>query len=125
MRFYAQWLQRALNALDRDVDLVNIIDDFGELIYREIDYRAEAVNGQRFAELYASIPDVFVPKVYTDLSTNKVLTMEWVDGARLNDRQAILEMGFEPSRFVDTLVQCSLRQMLENGFFHADPHGGE
>ena len=86
MRFYSQLLQKVLNYLNRDINLVSIIDDFGELIYREIDYRAEAVNAQRFAELYASIPDVFVPKVYTDLSTSKVLTMEWVDGARLNDR---------------------------------------
>lgn len=39
--------------------------------------RAEAVNAQRFAELYSNIPDVFVPKVYTDLSTSKILTMEW------------------------------------------------
>eukprot|EP01041_Mallomonas_annulata_P010624 gene10624-22181_t len=124
MRFYAELLQKILKLLQRDVDLVSIIDDFGDLIYREIDYRAEAVNCQRFAELYASIPDVFVPKIYTDLSTTKVLTMEWVDGARLNDRDAIVAMGYEPSKFVDTLVQCSLRQMLENGFFHADPHGG-
>ena len=51
------------------MDLVAIIDDFGELIYREIDYRAEAVNAQRFAELYSTIPLVFVPKVYTALST--------------------------------------------------------
>jgi aarF domain-containing kinase len=101
--------------------------------------RAEAVNAQRFAELYSNIPDVFVPKVYTDLSTSKVLTMEWllnlifilsmhyytvdeiyrVDGARLNDKESITKMGFESSKFVDILVQCSLKQMLENGFFHA------
>ena len=79
------------------------------------------VNAQRFAELYASIPDVFVPKVYTDLSTSKVLTMEWVDGARLSDRKSIEAMNLDNSKFVDILVQCSLRQMLENGFFHADP----
>jgi predicted unusual protein kinase regulating ubiquinone biosynthesis (AarF/ABC1/UbiB family) len=77
MRWYAQQIQKILRLLNRDLDLVSIIDDFGDLIYREIDYRAEAVNAQRFAELYASIPDVFVPKVYTDLSTSKVLTMEW------------------------------------------------
>lgn len=79
MRWYAQQIQRLLQLpfLKRDLDLVSIIDDFGDLIYREIDYRAEAVNAQRFAELYANIPDVFVPKVYTDLSTSKVLTMEW------------------------------------------------
>ena len=83
LRWYAQLVQRLLLVvLKRDIDLVAIIDDFGELIYREIDYRAEAVNAQRFAELYSTIPLVFVPKVYTALSTSKVLVMEWVDGAR-------------------------------------------
>ena len=66
-------------------------------------------------ELYASIPDVFVPKVYPDLSTGKVLTMEWVEGARLSDEASISRMGLDSSKLVDILVQCSLRQMLENG----------
>jgi len=121
LRWYATLLQYLLKLFGRDINVVSVIDDFGDLIYREIDYRAEAVNAQRFAELYASIPDVFVPKVYTDLSTSKVLTMEWVDGARLSDRKSIEAMNLDNSKFVDTLVQCSLRQMLENGFFHADP----
>ena len=121
LRWYAQLLQYLLKLFGRDINVVSVIDDFGDLIYREIDYRAEAVNAQRFAELYASIPDVFVPKVYTDLSTSKVLTMEWVDGARLSDRKSIEAMNLDNSKFVDTLVQCSLRQILENGFFHADP----
>lgn len=63
LRFYSSILTSILKTLKRDVDLTAIIDDFGELIYREIDYRAESVNCQRFAELYANIPDVFVPKV--------------------------------------------------------------
>ena len=71
---YASLTQKALAALGRNIGLVSVIDDFGDLIYREIDYRAEAVNAQRFAELYASIPDVFVPKIYTGLSTSKVTT---------------------------------------------------
>jgi aarF domain-containing kinase len=50
--------------------------------------------------------------------------MEWVDGARLNDKATLNAMGLDGSKFIDTLVQCSLRQMLENGFFHADPHAG-
>lgn len=124
LRFYAGFLTKALKALKRDVDLTAIIDDFGELIYREIDYRAEMVNCQRFAELYANIPDVFVPKVYAELTSREVLTMEWVEGARLSDRAMLDNYGLEPSRLVDTMVQCSLRQMLENGFFHADPHAG-
>jgi ABC1 atypical kinase-like domain len=98
--------------LNRDIDLQSIIDDFGELIYREIDYVAEAANAQRFNELYAGVTDVFVPKVYSDFTTNKVLTMEWVDGFRLTDRSSLARYGLDESKLVDTLVQCSLRQIL-------------
>jgi len=124
LRWYAEKIQWFLSLLDRDVSLVSVIDDFGELLYRELDYRAEAVNAQRFSELYASFPDVFVPKMYTDLSSSKVLVMEWVDGARLNDADSLASMGLEGKQFIDTLVQCTMRQMLDNGFFHADPHAG-
>ena len=50
--------------------------------------------------------------------------MEWVDGVRLTDREGVLALGLQPASLVDTLVQCTLRQMLANGFFHADPHAG-
>ena len=58
------------------------------------------------------------------LSTNRVLTMEWVDGVRLTDEAELRALGLSPASLVDTLVQSSLRQMLGNGFFHADPHAG-
>jgi predicted unusual protein kinase regulating ubiquinone biosynthesis (AarF/ABC1/UbiB family) len=103
----------------------SIIDDFGELIYREIDYIAEAANAQRFNELYAGVTDVFVPKVYSDLTTRKVLVMEWVDGFRLTDSASLAKYDLDTKKLVDTLVQCSLQQILENGFFHADPHAGK
>jgi len=124
LRFYSGLLNQVVELLNKDIDLEGIIDDFGELIYREIDYRAEAANAQCFAELYAGVPDVFVPKIYPKLSTRKVLTMEWVDGVRLTEKDEIAKYGFEQSKLVESLVQCSLRQMLENGFFHADPHAG-
>ena len=82
--------------LRRDVDVQSIIDDFGELIYREIDYVAEAANAQRFSEIYASLPvDVFVPKVFSELTTSKVLTMEWVDGLRLTDKDGLRKEGLD------------------------------
>jgi aarF domain-containing kinase len=111
--------------LNRDINVQNIIDDFGELIYRELDYVAEAANAQRFSELYSNqVKDVFVPKVYSEFTTSKVLTMEWVDGFRLTDTASLDKYGLDRKKLVDTLVQCSLRQILGNGFFHADPHGG-
>mmetsp|Transcript_46117 Transcript_46117/g.68700 ORF Transcript_46117/g.68700 Transcript_46117/m.68700 type:complete len:824 (-) Transcript_46117:1737-4208(-) len=124
LRWWSGIYNRIFAALNRDIDVQSIIDDFGELIYREIDYIAEAANAQRFNELYAGVTDVFVPKIYSDLTTSKVLTMEWVDGFRLTDSGSLSTYGLDRKKLVDTLVQCSLRQILENGFFHADPHAG-
>mmetsp|Transcript_24909 Transcript_24909/g.69914 ORF Transcript_24909/g.69914 Transcript_24909/m.69914 type:complete len:822 (-) Transcript_24909:135-2600(-) len=124
LRWWSGVYNRLFELLNRDINVQSIIDDFGELIYREIDYVAEAANAQRFNELYAGITDVFVPKVYSDLTTRKVLVMEWVDGVRISDNAALQRYGLEPKKLIDCLVQCSLRQILENGFFHADPHAG-
>ena len=117
-------LTRITKLLGRDIDLVSVIDDFGHLLYSEIDYSLEADNARRFTSLYGSLPNVSAPQIYLDLSTRRVLTMEWIDGVRLTDRDGLQSYGLDPSALVDTLVQCSLRQMLANGFFHADPHAG-
>jgi len=125
LRWWSGVYNKIFDALGRDINVQSIIDDFGELIYREIDYVAEAANAQRFNELYAGMAtDVFVPKVYSELTTSKVLTMEWVDGFRLTDSENLAAFELDPKFLVNTLTQCSLRQILENGFFHADPHAG-
>jgi len=107
--------------LGRNIDLQSVMDDFGKLLYGEIDYVAEAANARRFSELYAedAIADVFVPKVYAELTTRKVLTMEWVDGFRLTDSESLKANNLDRKKLVDTLVQCSLRQIMGSGFFHA------
>ena len=97
------------------------MDDFGILLYQEIDYIAEAANARRFSELYAedvALAGVFVPKIYSELTSRKVLTMEWVDGVRLTDTKSLEAYNLDRKKLVKTLVQCSLRQILENGFFH-------
>ena len=71
LRWWSGIYNRIFQLLNRDINVQSIIDDFGELIYREIDYVAEAANAQRFNELYAGITDVFVPKIYSDLTTRK------------------------------------------------------
>ena len=117
-------LTSLFNLLGRDLDLVSVIDDFGNLLYAEMDYVLEADNARRFTQLYGSLPNVSAPTVHADLSTSSVLTMEWIDGVRLTDRDGLARLGLCPAALVDTLVQCSMRQMLGNGFFHADPHAG-
>ena len=116
LRWWSGIYNKIFQLLNRDINVQSIIDDFGELIYREIDYVAEAANAQRFNELYASVAEqVFVPKVYSDLTTRKVLVMEWVDGVRLTDTTSLEKLNLDKSKLVDTLVQSSIRQILENG----------
>jgi len=114
-------LSQLIKLLRRDIDLQSVFEEFGRLIYEEIDYLNEARNAERFAELYSSALDVKVPRIYWRFSRRKVLTMEWIDGVRITSKSL---SGERKSKMVQAMVQCSLRQMLEKGFFHADPHGG-
>jgi len=125
LRWWGGVYNEIFKLLGRSIDLQSVMDDFGVLLYQEIDYVAEGANARRFSELYAkdvALEGVFVPKVYSDLTTRKVLTMEWVEGFRLTDNESLEAYNLDRKKLVDTLVQCSLRQILENGYFHADPH---
>ncbi|PXF43220.1 hypothetical protein BWQ96_07049 [Gracilariopsis chorda] len=101
-------------------DLVGIVDEFATRLWEELDYVNEANNCERFEVLYAdSNDDVIVPKIYRNLTSKRVLTMEWIDGDKApwmpeEDAQRLIRIG----------VQCSLQQLLDKGFVHADPHGG-
>ena len=125
LRWWGGVYNEIFKLLGRSIDLQSVMDDFGVLLYQEIDYVAEGANARRFSELYAkdvALDGVFVPKVYSELTTRKVLTMEWVEGFRLTDNESLETYNLDRKKLVDTLVQCSLRQILENGYFHADPH---
>lgn len=74
--------------------------------------------------MYADKEDIFVPDVFWDYTSAKVLTMEWVEGVKLNQQEAIESQGLKVLELVNTGIQCSLRQLLEYGYFHADPHPG-
>lgn len=74
--------------------------------------------------MYADKEDVLVPDIFWDYTSGKVLTMEWVEGVKLNEQVAIESQGLKVLDLVNTGIQCSLRQLLEYGYFHADPHPG-
>jgi aarF domain-containing kinase len=67
---------------------------------------------------------VKVPKIYWEFTTKGILTMEWIDGIKLTDRDALLAAKLDIQQLVDQGVLSSLRQLLEEGYFHADPHPG-
>ena len=105
-------------------DLVAILDEFANRIFEEMNYAHEGYNAERFKELYNYIEEIYVPKIYWEYTGRRVLTMEWIAGIKLTNTQGIQEAGIEATHLVEIGVECSLRQLLEHGFFHADPHPG-
>ncbi|CAH2066805.1 unnamed protein product [Thlaspi arvense] len=97
-------------------DLQAVVDEWATSLFKEMDYLKEAQNGIKFRKLYGSIKDVLVPKMYTEYSTSKVLVMEWVEGQKLAEVNDLY--------LVEVGVYCSFNQLLEYGFYHADPHPG-
>lgn len=114
-------INRLIRLTGRDIDLQSIIEEFGKLIYEEIDYLSEARNAERFLELYGNLPGIDVPRVIWRYTKRRVITMEWMDGVRLTSASLTQDRS---EQLVRAMVQCSLRQMLENGYFHADTHLG-
>ncbi|EKQ67902.1 putative unusual protein kinase [Leptolyngbyaceae cyanobacterium JSC-12] len=105
-------------------DLVGIMDEFATRIFEEMDYTQEGRNAERFAQLYGNLPEIYVPRIYWQYTGRRVLTMEWINGIKLTQPEAIRAQGIDASHLIEVGVQCSLRQLLESGFFHADPHPG-
>ena len=104
--------------------LTEIIDEFGRSLFEEIDYRREADNAERFAALFAGHPEVHVPAVERHLSGERVLTTSWIHGTKLQERQVLEGQRLDPAALIRTCVVSGLRQLLEFGYFHADPHPG-
>ena len=122
LRGLAQWVQSNFKQVRSD--LVAIMDEFATRIFEEMDYTQEGRNAERFAELYGHLPDVYVPRIYWEYTGRRVLTMEWINGTKLTQMEAIKAQGGDAKYLIEVGVQCSLRQLLEHGFFHADPHPG-
>ncbi|WNC53879.1 MULTISPECIES: AarF/ABC1/UbiB kinase family protein [unclassified Thermosynechococcus] len=122
LRGVAYWAKRLIKEIRSD--LVAILDEFAGRLFEEMDYTQEGRNAERFARLYGHLTDVYIPKIYWNYTRRRVLTMEWVTGVKLNQPQQIQALGIDPRYMVYVGVQCSLRQLLEHGFFHADPHPG-
>ncbi|NEO81871.1 AarF/ABC1/UbiB kinase family protein [Moorena sp. SIO4G3] len=122
IRGLAQWVQSNVKRVRSD--LVAIMDEFGARIFEEMDYQHEGRNAERFAKLYGKLPEIYVPRIYWEYTGRRVLTMEWITGSKLTDMETIKAQGIDAKHLIEVGVNCSLRQLLEYGFFHADPHPG-
>ena len=122
IRGLAVWAQKTFKGIRSD--LPAILDEFAGRLFEEMDYIREGQNSERFIQLYGFLKDIYVPKIYWEYTNTRVLTMEWITGIKLNQPEKILAAGIDAGYLVDVGIQCSLRQLLEHGFFHADPHPG-
>ncbi len=108
----------------RQYDLDAIYQEFAYILYREIDYIQEAINADRFRYNFRNHPRIIVPKVYPDFTTKRVLTMDYVPGIKINDRRSLEACGINVKEINQIGICCYLKQLLQDGFFQADPHPG-
>ncbi|MEM1281027.1 MAG: AarF/ABC1/UbiB kinase family protein, partial [Cyanobacteria bacterium P01_H01_bin.152] len=123
MRLAGRLLGRFL-PLNLGHDLTLIVDEFGVKLFEEIDYLNEGRNAEAFAANFADDPTVVVPKIYWTYSSGNVLTLEWINGFKLTDTEQVRQADLSTDGLIEIGVTSGLRQLLEFGFFHADPHPG-
>ena len=122
VRNIAYWLKNNVGLIRSD--LVAIIDELGKRVFEEMDYLNEADNAEKFRTMHQYNSKIAVPKIYKEITSRRVLTMEWIDGTKLTNIENVKKLGIDPDEMIEIGVQCSLEQLLEHGFFHADPHPG-
>ena len=110
--------------LNENADWSGMLREFNETIHEEMDYAAEGQNAERFRENFKNWENVHVPKIYWNATTAKVLTMEYIHGTKVTDLERLQAQQIAPEKVNRLLIRTYLKQLLEDGFFHADPHPG-
>ncbi len=110
--------------VNRRADTRALVEEFGRVLLEELSYQQEAINAIRFAQMFKDDMGVYVPHVYLEHSTNRVLTIEDVTTIKINDYAALDAAGIQRKEVADRLMKTYLKQIFEDRFFHADPHPG-
>ena len=101
-----------------------MVEEFSKSLRAELDYTIEGRNAEKIANQFRNDPTVYVPKVFWEYSTKKVLTMEYVDGIKLNEPDKLGQKGYNAKILAERLAKAIFHQIFNNGFFHGDPHPG-
>ncbi len=120
-------LIKLVNIFSKDLRKYNlgvISQEFFELLFQEIDYINEGKNADRFQENFRKYRQVKAPEVFWQYTTHKVLTLEYLPGIKIDDRQSLEANKIDPNAVIKLGITCYLKQLLEDGFFQSDPHPG-
>ena len=101
-----------------------VVSEFSNSLRAELDYQTEARNGERIAKQFTDNPEVVIPKIHWDYTTNKVLTMDYIDGIKVNHISTLQNEGYDLKLIANRVTNSMLHQILMEGFFHGDPHPG-
>ena len=123
LRRFGSWLQKYKPVAKR-VDVPALVEEFSTITRAEVDYLAEGANAETFAVNFKDIPRVHVPRVSWSHTTRRVLTLEDVFAIKITDYDAITAAGIDRGEVANELLDTYLKQIFEDGFFHADPHPG-
>lgn len=115
---------RLVSLLDRRVDLRSIVGEVASFVALELDFGREARSTERVAENLAGDPEVVVPHVYSELSTDRLLVLELMKGVPLSDLDALVAAGVDPRDVARRVGRAYAHMIFEDGFFHGDPHPG-
>jgi ubiquinone biosynthesis protein len=105
-------------------DFTGMVAEFRRVMQQEIDFTKEGENTDFFRKSLANQPDIRVPKIRWVYTTSKILTMDYVNGIKINDLPALTAAGVDTTLIAQSFTDSLLKQILENGIFHADPHPG-
>jgi predicted unusual protein kinase regulating ubiquinone biosynthesis (AarF/ABC1/UbiB family) len=123
LRTVGKWLQR-YPPLKKRMNITALLEEFTRTLYEEIDYLAEGRNAEIFSGNFKNDPNILVPKVIWSHTSRRVLTLEDVRGIKINDYDEITASGINRDEVASRLLNTYLKQIFEDGFFHADPHPG-
>ena len=123
LQVVARWLMR-YPPIKRRADVPALLDEFSHTLWEELDYHSEADNAERFVRVHADDRCIYIPAVYREHSTRRVLVLENVETLKVADVAALINVGIDPKEVANVLLEAYFKQVFQEGFFHADPHPG-
>ncbi|MDI6895222.1 MAG: AarF/ABC1/UbiB kinase family protein [Bacillota bacterium] len=117
-------LVEARTAWGKQYGLRDLVREFARTMRAEMDYRTEAERCTRFGENFAGDPEVRIPAVLPELTSRRVLTLQYESGVKITDLDGLRDAGYRPGEVARRLVRAMMRQIFAFGLFHADPHPG-
>ncbi len=123
LRVVARWLMR-YKPIRKRANVPALMEEFARTLWEELDYNSEADNAEHFARIHADNPHIYIPKVYREHSTQRVVVLEYVDALKIGDNEGLTKAGIKREEVAEMLLEAYFTQVFIAEFFHADPHPG-